>query len=211
MAQSHLRQKTSLQTAAALLLAVLTMLLATACGAAPQESTPTPSPNPRPKTEQITYPAQFIHAFGYDDGMRGSRKAAKDFKDSGDFTNAYAMKNGDVIVIATEKQRQNRIKEYDTKIAEGEKEFQQGSPDYRYQINSGGTAMTIWADRHLTPTSDSGISFTTPLYYGYNYYMKGNTGPWDMTITVRNCHTDQFIHQYQLSQGWKHGMDELGE
>ncbi|WEV65909.1 hypothetical protein [Bifidobacterium sp. ESL0764] len=203
------QQKTPLRAAASLLLALLTMLFATACGTTPKNNT-TPAPKPQPKTEKITYPAQSMRSFGYSNDARGSRKAAKDLKDSGDFTDAYATKNGDVIIITTEKQRQTNIKKNNEWIANGERTFRKSNPDYHYQINQDGTQMTIWVDNNLTPVAGSSILTVVPPGYGYNYYLKGHTGPWDMTITVRNCHTDQLIHQYQLSQGWKFDAATFG-
>ncbi|WEV67562.1 hypothetical protein OZX72_00720 [Bifidobacterium sp. ESL0769] len=198
MAQSQLRQKTSLRTATTLLLAVLIMLFATACGAHTQQaSKPT-----QPKTEKIVYPAQFIHAFVFSDGIRGSRKAAKQFKDSGDFTDAYARKNGDVVVIATEKQRQKRINDYDARITQGENDFQKGGKDYKCQINEDGKTMTVWTDKHLTPDPSFGIFALVPAAYGGKYYLERHTGAWDMAITIRNCHTNQQVGQFNASQGF---------
>ncbi|MDF7640147.1 hypothetical protein PT279_00855 [Bifidobacterium sp. ESL0784] len=210
MEKSQLRQKTGLQTTTALLLVTLTIFFATACGSVPQASTPTPSPRPGHKTEQVVYPAQFLYTFGFENNLNGSRKAAKKFKETGDFTDVYVKKNGDVIIVVTEQQRQERIQKNDKWIETGEENFQQVSSNYRYEINSDGTAMTIWTDRNLTPTGGD-ILTVTPIEYGYNYYLKGNTGIWDMTITVRNCHTDQLIHQYQFSQGWGFNADQLGD
>ncbi|WEV59146.1 hypothetical protein OZX67_00800 [Bifidobacterium sp. ESL0728] len=202
------KQKTSLRTAATLLLAVLTMLLATACGRAP--TTTTRKPSPQPKTQKVVYSTQYVHAY-YRKNSQGAAKAAKDLKESGDFINAYPQEDGSVVGVTTERKLRNRIKDNNERIENCEKGFLKASPDYRYNVNEDGTAMTIWADKNLGPVADSDISFIAATAFGDNYYLKGHTGPWDMTITIRNCHTDQFIHQYQFFEGWKHGMDELGD
>ncbi|WEV53049.1 hypothetical protein [Bifidobacterium sp. ESL0704] len=210
MAPRHPQQKSRLRAATTLLLAILTMFLATACGTTPKTDT-TPAPKPQPKTEKITYPAQFLYTYGFEKDLNGSRKAAKEFKDSGEFTDAYATKNGDVIVIATEKQRQNRIKVYDKWIEQGERGFQRESPDYRYEINQDGTAMTVWTDRHLSPKSSSGIFLLVPIGYGSKFYMTGHTGPWDMDITIRNSHTSQQVGHFKASQNINPDMNTFGD
>lgn len=210
MAPRHPQQKSRLRAATTLLLALLTMLFATACGTTPKNNT-TPAPKPQPKTEKITYPAQSMRSFGYSNDARGSRKAAKDLKDSGDFTDAYATKNGDVIIITTEKQRQTKIKKNNEWIANGERTFRKSNPDYRYQINQDGTQMTIWVDNNLTPVAGSSILTVVPPGYGYNYYLKGHTGPWDMDITIRNSHTSQQVGHFKASQNINPDMNTFGD
>ncbi|WEV75306.1 hypothetical protein [Bifidobacterium sp. ESL0800] len=210
MAPRHPQQKSRLRAATTLLMALLTMLFATACGTTPKTDT-TPAPKPQPKTEKITYPAQSMRSFGYSNDARGSRKAAKDLKDSGDFTDAYATKNGDVIIITTEKQRQTKIKKNNEWIANGERTFRKSNPDYRYQINQDGTAMTVWTDRHLSPKSSSGIFLLVPIGYGSKFYMTGHTGPWDMDITIRNSHTSQQVGHFKASQNINPDMNTFGD
>ncbi|WEV59145.1 hypothetical protein OZX67_00795 [Bifidobacterium sp. ESL0728] len=192
-----------MQTAATLLLAVLTMLLSTACGAAPTADTQQ-TDKPQPRTEKIVYPAQFVRTFGYYDDIKTPAAVAKSMEDTGQkyVTKAYADSNGDVVALVTERQRQANIQANNEWINRGEKDFQKGSPDYRYQINQDGTAMTVWADKHLTPDPSIGIFTITPVYSGMNYYMERHTGSWDMTITVRNCHTDQQVGQFTATQGF---------
>ncbi|MDF7640146.1 hypothetical protein PT279_00850 [Bifidobacterium sp. ESL0784] len=197
------KQQTSLQTTATLLLAVLTMLLITACGSAPTAHTKQTDKS-QPKTEKIVYPAQFVRTFGYYDDIKTPAAVAKSMEDTGQkyVTKAYADNNGDVVALVTERQRQANIQANNEWITKGERYFREGSPDYHYQINQDGTAMTVWTDKHLTPNPSIGIFTTVPGYSGYSYYLKGHAGPWDMTITVRNCHTDQQVGQFTATQGF---------
>ncbi|WEV74114.1 hypothetical protein OZX74_00660 [Bifidobacterium sp. ESL0798] len=126
-------------------------------------------------------------------------------------TKAYADNNGDVVALVTERQRQANIQANNEWIAQGEKDFRKGSPDYRYQINQDGTTMTVWTDRRLTPNPSIGIFTTVPGYSGYNYYLKGHTGPWDMDITIRNSHTSQQVGHFKATQGFTLNPSTFGD
>ncbi|WEV46864.1 hypothetical protein OZX62_00755 [Bifidobacterium sp. ESL0690] len=210
MEKSQLRQKTGLRTATALLLAALTMFFVTACGSAPTANTQQTNKPEQPKTEKIVFDKTYVVNFFYDSSdekhpVRTPQAVAKDLMDSNGtkyFTKVYAAKNGDVVALVTEQQRQNGIRRNNNWIKQGEKNFQKGGPDYHYEVNQDGTAMTVWADKHLTPDPSFGIFTLAPINYGYNYYLERHTGPWDMTITVRNCHTNQQVGQFNASQGF---------
>ncbi|KFI45891.1 hypothetical protein GA0061078_1681 [Bifidobacterium bohemicum] len=186
--------------------AILTPLAA--CG--PHRPQPTPA---RPKTEKITYPADFVRRCMYDKNIHTPKAVAKDMRERQKefYTDAYATKNGDVVGIVTEQQRQANIKDNDEWIGSGERTFTDQNPDYHYEVSPDETEMKIWANKDLAPLPGFGIMGQTPLYYGYNYYMKRHTGPWDMRITIYNCHTNQMITTYKFTQTPQINMATLGD
>lgn len=190
----------------AIILCMLMVFLLPAC------SNPSRDDPPKPETEEITYPADFVKKFLYYGNIDTPKKVAQDFKNGGSkyATDAYAKPDGSVVVVVTERQRLAYIKYNDKRMDLDE--FVQESPKYyHYTLNEEGTELSFWADKRLSPVAGSSLLYAVPRCSGYNYYMKHHTGKWDMLITAYNCHTNQLIHQYHVSEGWQMSMDELGE
>ncbi|MDF7640709.1 hypothetical protein PT279_03770 [Bifidobacterium sp. ESL0784] len=129
-----------------------------------------------------------------------------------DYTDVYAKKNGDIVIVVTQKQVDRLIKGNDDYIKNGIAEFHHDGSDYRQEVSTDGREQTLWLDRNVKPLIESNMAITLPQCYGLNYYLKGGKGDWDMQITFRNCHTNQLIHQNMWSQGWDgYTTDIFGE
>lgn len=171
-----------------------------------------PEPAPQPKTEKITYPAAFVRRFCISKDHKTPEAVAQSFKDErpGYFTDAYATPRGDVVAVVTEQQRHANIGLDDDWIQRGNNWFTQNKPEYRYAINNDGTAMDVWTDNRLGPFESSAVFGAIPVHSGYKYYMEHGKGDWDMQVTVYNCHTNQRITTFKITDKFNLNIDAFG-
>ncbi|WEV74151.1 hypothetical protein OZX74_00870 [Bifidobacterium sp. ESL0798] len=133
-----------------------------------------------------------------------------------DFLKVKGRDDGAVIITVTEQQRQKEIKSEKDDIARSRKTFLTGCTTgtpcgYRLNLAKNGKSLSVWLDKHLTVEAYTASLIEIPLDEGYLYYFTGGTGPWDMQITIHNCHSGQMVNQHMATQGLDATTDNFGD
>ncbi|WEV74159.1 hypothetical protein OZX74_00910 [Bifidobacterium sp. ESL0798] len=164
-----------------------------------------PKPQSKPETVKIVFPAKFMKGF-LEEGQTTEQYVRK-YRDNVVpewYTDFYATKDGNEVIVVTHKQLQTRIKDNEQDAKDTVNRFLALDPAYRCEIDPDGREMTIWADKNLSSAGFGDLMLNIPQNYGLNHYLKGGHGDWDMHITIRNCHTNQLITSFYNSQGFSY-------
>ncbi|WEV46748.1 hypothetical protein OZX62_00075 [Bifidobacterium sp. ESL0690] len=157
------------------------------------------------KTQDIVFDPFFVKYIMSGEKQDTAQKVAADMQTRvpEDYTKITAGQDGSIVATVTEKQRQKNIKWHQEMNSKFEQTFLCNGKkpcSYRYRPYEKDRKLSVWLDKNISKLGASAILYGNPLSYGYLYYLKGGTGPWDMQITVYNCHTGKMVQQFMESQ-----------
>ncbi|WEV59022.1 hypothetical protein OZX67_00070 [Bifidobacterium sp. ESL0728] len=157
------------------------------------------------KTQDIVFDPFFVKYIMGDEKHDGAQKVAADMQTRvpEDYTKITVAQDGSIVATVTEKQRQKNITWHKKMNSITEQDFLCNGKkpcSYRYRPSEKDRKLSVWLDKNISKLDASAILYGNPLSYGYLYYLNGGTGPWDMQITVYNCHTGKMVQQFMESE-----------
>ncbi|WEV58752.1 hypothetical protein OZX67_08140 [Bifidobacterium sp. ESL0728] len=179
-----------------IVVAVFALVALPACSVLkPAKSAPKTDPD---KMETIVMPSQ-------DDDKK---KAAKEFKDSKDFTDVTVNKKGELVFKVTERQRKREIIDREHEINYFAAGFLSQKPEYHYTVSKDLSQFSIWLDKDAAPWFWGSYPFDSQILH----YFQRKPGSFDMHVTMYNCHTGNKIDDYDGLNPTGHSwtQDQLG-
>lgn len=180
------------------LLVVCLALLVSACDRPAPWASHGPS---KPALIRVVFPAEFVKRIFIVDDRPTPEDVARTFRGQHEYySDSRAGADGSVTCWMTERQRRRGIAANDEQIHDAEKLFMRSNASYRYEVAKDRRSMSIWADKHLGMYVELGILHIVPGYSGYNYYLDGGKGDWDMRIDYYSCHSGRLMQTVMFSR-----------
>ncbi|BDR52726.1 hypothetical protein KIM372_06330 [Bombiscardovia nodaiensis] len=163
-------------------------------------------------TVRVVFPFDFVRHVFYDAEVNTPAKVAADLKAQSEFySDARAQSNGDVVVMMTKSQHERVVQRDESIIRASEQRFVKSNRDYRYVIGDDQQSVSIWANKYLNPNTYADIAQIVPGMVGVVYYLQGHTGPWQMVISLYNCHSNELVKRFNFYESFNMEYDRLGD
>ncbi|BDR52727.1 hypothetical protein KIM372_06340 [Bombiscardovia nodaiensis] len=202
---------------------LLWLPLLTACGGKPAGVGPSVESSPGSSfglddwgldkaTVRVVFPFDFVSHALYSKESKTPAAVAAGFKaDTEFYSDARAEPNGDVVVVMTQSQHERLVERDEGSIRAAEQSFVKSNQDYRYVVSDDQQSVSIWANKYLSPDMFFNVTAAVPVLIGVMYYMHGHTGPWQMVISLYNCHSNELVIRYNFYEPASMEYDRLGD
>lgn len=140
---------------------------------------------------------------------KDKKKAAKEFKSSGDFTDVTVNKKGELVFKVTERQRRREIIDREHEINYYAAGFLSRKPEYHYTVSKDLSRFSVWLDKDSAPWFWGTFPYDTMVLH----YFRRQPGTFKMHVTMFNCHTGKEVDDYDALDpgGHRWTQDQFGD
>lgn len=191
------KQRTKRTILKGLLTIAISVLLCSACAVAK------PTETKVEKTEEITIPASFIHFINSD-----AEKVATSYED---YCAETIMKDGDVILSVTEKQKNKIVNMNCDFIDETIETLEDAAPEYSFELAEDYSSATYRYDENIDGILQAKLLLGITSMHVLNGILVTGNSDWSIEVTIMNCHNDNVVARGTLPDDTINLDDEIWE